>query len=123
MEISILGIENNSEDTNYRKLAFHKTIYDDNEEKIVIPKTILKKSNNFDLIYNYDDIHMYIFNKAIYKFLDDEKVKNMTLIKADLIPYLINNKDSKKLKTIISDDNSQSLKIMGFMSDTKKNYS
>jgi hypothetical protein len=123
IEINLIGIENNKPG-NYKSLAFQKTIYDDNEEKISIPKRILKKFKNFDLVYNYDDIHMYVFSKNIYMILEDEKIKNLTLIKSDLIPYLINHLDNKNIKALLTTDEfTQSLKIKGYISETNKNYS
>jgi hypothetical protein len=102
IEVNVFGLEdsgNNQQPNGYREVVFHKTIYDENEEKVNIPIKLLNKSKKIELIYNYDDIHLYVFNKNIFNLLEDDKVKNLTMIKNDLIPFLIKYKDSKRLNS------------------------
>jgi len=105
MEISLFGLADRINDTNnYRKLVYHKSVYDDCfEGDVKFKKDMLKANKNFDLIYNFDDINFYVFNKKIYKLLDNEHIKRKNLIKNDFIPFLIN----KSYKKILS-------KLLGF---------
>jgi ADP-glucose pyrophosphorylase len=128
-EINVFGLESSScDDEKYREVIFHKTIWDEKEDKVSIPIKLLNKTKNLELIYNYDDIHLYVFNRSIFKLLDDEKVKSLTMIKSDFIPFLIKNKDSKRLKSTLQqsghDNHSkQEIRIKSFMVDNnQKNY-
>lgn len=87
----------------YKQLTYQTTIFDDedNKEQIVVTKRLLKHCGNISLTYDYDDIHFYVFNKKIYSLLEDEKIKNLSLIKSDLIPYLIKHHMSKRLKELV----------------------
>jgi hypothetical protein len=126
IEINVFGVEDNSDGGKYKEVVFHKTIYDAEEDKLSIPIKLLSKTKNFELLYNYDDIHLYVFNRSIFKLLDDEKVRNLTLIKSDLIPFLIKYQDSKRLKTILQDQENhvkKDVKIKSFMvGGDYKNY-
>jgi hypothetical protein len=108
-EITLFGLKNNRtrRETNFKQLVYHSTIYDDNseEDKIKIKKKLLNYYDNFDLIYNHEDMHFYLFNKAIFALLEDEKIKTMNLIKTELIPFLINNTYNRRLRNIIKDYN------------------
>lgn len=127
-EISIYGLSNRYREENYRQIVFNARKFDDNsdEEKIFLSKKLMNSCSNFDIIYNYEDIHLYIFNRSIYALLDDEKISKLNSIKVDLIPYLINNNNNLKLRNIIANHKrkekpDRSLKITGHLLDGK-NY-
>jgi hypothetical protein len=127
-EIAIFGLKNKNREDNYRQLAFHARKFDANsdEEKIFLSKKLLNSCSNFDIIYNYEDIHLYIFNKSMYALLDDEKISKLNSIKVDLIPFLINNNNNLKLRNLIAkhkrkEKPERSLKITGHLLDDK-NY-
>ena len=46
----------------FKQLVYHHQIFDNSEkeERIKIPLKVLKSSPDIDLIYNYDDINLYI---------------------------------------------------------------
>lgn len=104
IEVNIFGLHGKSEDS-FKQLVYHSMFYDDNqtqnEEKIKISKKLLTNCPDFDLVYNFDDVHFYMFNRKIYNLLDDEKVKKLSLIKTDLIPFLINNQFNRKLRNLV----------------------
>lgn len=104
LEISLFGIQHKYGlcDDNYSKLVFQKSVFDDCfEGEVKFKKDLLRYNKNFDLIYNYDDINFYIFNKAIYKILENEHIKKKTLLKNDFIPFLINKSYKKILSKLI----------------------
>jgi len=129
-EISIFGLKNSKrgENYNYRQIVFHARKFDDNsdEEKIILPKKVLNICPDLDIIYNYEDIHLYIFNRSIYGLLEDEKISKLNSIKVDFIPYLINNHFNLKLRRLVAQQRrtekpESSLKITGLILD-EKNY-
>jgi hypothetical protein len=105
-EINIFGVHSKNTKNPYKQLVYHSMIYDDpqNEERIKFSKKLLDNCSDFDLIYNYDDVHLYMFNKKIYNLLEDEKISKLGLIKSDLIPFLINRQFNKRLRNLISVD-------------------
>lgn len=109
VEVNIFGIHNETDplEENYKRLVFHARTYEDNtdDEKIKLPKRLLNSCFDFDLAYNFDDIHLYIFNKSVYSILEDPKIEKLNLIKSDLIPYLINNYTNRRLRNLVSSYN------------------
>lgn len=103
-EISLFGLGNKANDNDkYRKAVFHKSVFDDCfEGDIKFKKDLFKANKKFDLLYNYDDINFYVFNKRIYKILDNEHIKKKNLIKNDFIPFLINKSYKKVLTRLLS---------------------
>ena len=103
LEISLFGLEqNNSETNNYRKLVFHKSVFDDCfEGDVKFQKDLLKENKNFELLYNYDDLNFYVFNKLIFKILDNEHIKKKNHIKNEFIPFIINKSYKKILTNLI----------------------
>jgi len=103
LEISLFGLgEKRNDCDNYRKLVFHKSVFDDCfEGDVKFKKDMLKANKNFDLVYNYDDINFYVFNKKIYKLLDNEHIKKKNLIKNDFVPFLINKSNKKILVKLL----------------------
>ena len=77
----------------------------DSKDQFSIKKNILKHAQNFSLLYNYEDIHFYIFNKNIFSIIDNfaEDIKKMPSIKNDFIPFLIKKSFSKKINNILRD--------------------
>ena len=151
LEISLFGLgEKRSDCENYRKLVFHKSVFDDCfEGDVKFKKDLLKEYKNFDLVYNYEDINFYVFNKNIYKLMDNEHIKKKNLIKNDFIPFLINKSYKKILSKLLNggfqrklvsendedlndnenDDTQRSIKkpknkvdIMALVLDSGKNY-
>jgi len=104
LDISLFGLGEKANDCdNYRKLVYHKSVYDDCfEGDVKFKKDLLKANKNFDLIYNFDDINFYVFNKKIYKLLDNERIKKKNLIKNDFIPFLINKSYKKILSNLLN---------------------
>jgi hypothetical protein len=74
-------------------------------EKLKFSKRLLSHVKNFDLLYNYDDVNVYLFDKKIYSILDDSKVKEMCPMISDFISYLINNFYSPRLRNLIFENN------------------
>jgi hypothetical protein len=103
-EITIFGLKTKYKEEKYRQIVFHARKFDDNsdEEKIFLSKKLLNSCSNIDIIYNYEDIHLYIFNRSIYALLEDEKISKLNSIKVDLIPYLINYHNNLKLRNLIA---------------------
>lgn len=150
LEISLFGLgDKRSDCDNYRKLVFHKSVFDDCfEGDVKFKKDLLKANKNFDLVYNFDDINFYVFNKKIYKLLDNEHIKKKNLIKNDFIPFLINKSYKRVLSKMINgcnrkqvsendedfdnnenDETQKSIKkpkvtvdIMALVLDSEKNY-
>ncbi len=127
-EINIFGLKTRNKEENYKQIVFHARKFDDNsdEEKIIIPKKLLNNFSDFDILYNYEDIHLYIFNRAIYALLEDEKISKLNSVKVDFIPYLINNQTNIKLRNLVARHKSKEkpekcLKITGQILD-EKNY-
>lgn len=104
-EISLFGLNNdkNKKASNFKQLVYHNTIFDDNseEDKIKINKKVFNHYDNFDLVYNFEDIHFYLFNKAIFSLLEDEKIKTLNLIKTNFIPFLINHSYDRRLTNLV----------------------
>ena len=71
----------------------------DSKDPFSIKKSVLKHAQNFSLLYNYEDIHFYIFNKNIFSIIDNfaDDIKKMASIKTDFLPFLIKKSYSKKL--------------------------
>lgn len=103
LEINIFGIEEKkSEENDYRKLVYHKSVYDDCfEGDLKFSKDALNSNKRFDLIYNHDDICFYVFNKNVYKLLDNEHIKRKNLLKNDFVPFLINKSYKKILRKLL----------------------
>jgi len=103
LEINIFGIEEKqNEENNYRKLVYHKSIYDDClEGEVQFKKDSLNSYKNFELMYNHDDICFYVFNKDVYKLLENETIKKKNLLKNDFVPFLINKSYKKILRKLL----------------------
>jgi choline kinase len=106
LEISLFGISKSSSEgdsNSYQRLCFHrlKIEGEDEDEKVYLYRhNIMKHTENFDLVYNFEDIHFYVFNRNIYKLFEQEKIQELRSIKNDLIPYLINNYHKKWIKDL-----------------------
>jgi hypothetical protein len=155
LEINIFGIEEKEtetekeiEENNYRKLVFHKSVYDDcMEGDVKFRKDSLNITKKFDLVYNHDDICFYIFNKDIYRLLENETIKKKNFLKNDFVPFLINKSYKKILRKLLYggkrklsemensfDDNlgatkkgngsivNKKVDIMAFLLDSEDNY-
>lgn len=105
LEISLFGLGDKKNDCdNYRKCVFHKSVFDDCfEGDVKFKKDLLRTNKSFDLVYNYDDINFYVFNKKIYKLLDNERIKKKNLIKNDFIPFLINKSYKRILSKLLNE--------------------
>jgi hypothetical protein len=103
LEINIFGIEEKEkEENNYRKLVFHKSVYDDcMEGDVKFRKDSLNLNKKFDLVYNHDDICFYVFNKNIYRLLENETIKKKNLLKNDFVPFLVNKSYKKILRKLL----------------------
>ena len=77
----------------------------DSKDPFSIKKSVLKHAQNFSLLYNYEDIHFYIFNKNIFSIIDNfaEDIKKMASIKTDFLPFLIKKSYSKNVNNILKD--------------------
>jgi hypothetical protein len=103
LEINIFGIEDdNNEENNYRKLVFHKSVFDDClEGDLKFKKDFLNRHKNFDIVYNHDDISFYVFNKDIFILLENDRIKKKNLLKTDFVPFLINKSYKKILRKLL----------------------
>ena len=102
LEINLFGVQEDSKKSNYRKLVFHKSVYDDCfEGDVKFKKDSLKVNTNFDLIYNFDDVSFYVFSGDVFKLLDNEHIKKKNLLKNDFVPFLINKSYKKILRNLL----------------------
>jgi hypothetical protein len=105
IEINSFGISCKNNDEKLKHLVFHssKTFSDGQNDKpeIHLTKKLIDVYRDFEVIYNYDDIHLYIFNKSIYALLEDEKVQQLSSLSNEFIPFLTNNSNKRRLKQLI----------------------
>lgn len=64
-----------------------------------INKSILRNSDNFELVSDLKDEYFYLFHRNIFSILNEEKVKKYNLMRSELIPFLINNIHHKKMQS------------------------
>jgi hypothetical protein len=111
IDINIYGLQNLSDSKDQYKSVVHKSkIYEEinknnmrekeKGEKFRFTKKFLKNCKNFDLLYNYDDANVYMFDKKIYNILDDTKVKEINPMITDFVTYLINHYSSLRLRRL-----------------------
>ena len=120
LEINIFGIEE-QEESNYRKLVFHKSVYDDClEGDVKFKKDSLKLNKKFDLLYNHDDVCFYVFNKDVYKLLENDYIKKKNLLKNDFVPFLINKSYKKILSKLLYGDKTKQSEVNDSLEDSKE---
>ncbi len=111
IDINIYGLQNLPDSKDHYKCIVHKSkIYEDvnknnmrdkeKGEKFRFTKKFLKKCTHFDILYNYDDANVYLFDKKIYNILDDSKVKEVNPMITDFVTYLINHFASPRLRKL-----------------------
>lgn len=80
---------------------------DNNNNKLYeLKPSLLKHSRKFVMLYHYEDVHFYIFNKSIFAIVDkyQEVINEMRSIKDDLIPFLINKTFYSKINTCLKEN-------------------
>lgn len=119
IDINIYGLQDIksskfSTPSSFKEIVYKSKIYEESNknkhrekggEKLKFSKRLMSHVKNFDLLYNYDDVHVYLFNKNIYSIVEDSKVKEMCPMISDFISYLINNFYSPRLRNLIFENN------------------
>jgi hypothetical protein len=103
--------------------VFATSVFEKEENNIKLKKKLLKNVKRFSLYSDYEDLHMYIFNKRVFNVLNEEKIKHLSSLKNDLIPFLVNHHYHDKLKNLYyfgkneNDDNVKlkNLDIVGYI--------
>jgi hypothetical protein len=113
IDINIYGLQEMSskKSSAFKQIVYKSKIYEESSsknkirekggEKLKFSKRLLNHVSNFDLLYNYDDVHVYLFDKKIYSILEDSKAKEMSPMISDFVSYLINNFYSPRLRNLI----------------------
>jgi hypothetical protein len=109
--------------SNYKKVVFAASVFEKEENRIKLKKKLLKNVKRLALYSDYEDLHMYIFNKRVFNVMIEEKIKHLSSIKNDLIPFLVNHHYHDKLKNLFyfgkneNNDNTKlkNLDIVGYI--------
>ena len=102
----IFGVCEKKKEDNLNKIVFYNKKENIKAKNASISKKLLKHEPNFSLLYNYEDIHFYIFNRNIFSIIDkfNDNMKSMTSIKDDFIPYLIKKMFSKRVNNALKEN-------------------
>ncbi len=93
---------------------FATSVFEKEENNIKLKKKLLKNVKRFALYSDYEDLHLYIFNKRVFNVLNEEKIKHLSSLKNDLIPFLVNHHYHDKLKNLYyfgKNENNDNIKL------------
>ena len=119
--------KNKIEENKLKKVEYCQIVDIEEKNKVKIQKNTLKHCKNLKLLYGYEDIFFYIFNKNIFKIIESEdfkeekQKKSINNLKSDFIPFLINKTYSKKYNELLNTNKSEKIRININAKIVKKN--
>ena len=108
---------NINEENNLKKVEYCQIVDVEEKNNLKIQKNTLRHCKNLKLLYAYEDISFYIFNKNIFKIIESEQFKEVKQKKSinnlsnDFIPFLINKTYSKTYNELLNTNKNEKIRI------------